>query len=129
MLPVDYCYCPILYFLNSEYSSIKHLPTNAHLSPARARESLNGIDKTVWSTAQVIVTDRERTILDCVDRVDLAGGFEEAFKSLLSIANVNFDRLYQYAKKEHKKVLFHKLGLFLSFKEIKEAWNMKLNCT
>lgn len=88
------------------------------------RENLTGTQKTIWSTAQIIVTDREKTILDCIDRIDLAGGFEETFKSLSSMTNVNFDRLYQYAKKEKKKVLFHKLGFFLSLKEIRESWDI-----
>lgn len=88
------------------------------------RENLGGTEKTVWSTAPIIVTDREKTILDCIDRIDLAGGFEETFKSLSSVTNVNFDRLYQYVKKEQKKVLFHKLGFFLSLKQIREAWDI-----
>ncbi|MHB2037397.1 MAG: type IV toxin-antitoxin system AbiEi family antitoxin domain-containing protein [Nitrososphaerales archaeon] len=88
------------------------------------RKNLDGKEKIVWSTAQVVVSDRERTILDCVDRIDLAGGFEEAFKSLSSMANVNFDRLFRYAREERKKVLFHKLGLFLSFGQIKESWHV-----
>jgi predicted transcriptional regulator of viral defense system len=94
------------------------------------RKKLTGTEKTIWSTAQIIVTDRERTILDCIDRIDLAGGFEEVFKSLSSMINVNFDRLYHYAKNEQKKVLFHKLGFFISIKQIREAWNIddqKLN--
>lgn len=88
------------------------------------RKNLTGMEKMIWSTAQIIVTDRERTILDCIDRIDLAGGFEETFKSLASITNVNFDKLYQYAKKQRKKVLFHKIGFFLSLKEIRESWNI-----
>lgn len=94
------------------------------------RKHLTGTEKTIWSTAQIIVTDRERTIIDCIDRLDLAGGLEEAFKSLSSMTNVNFDRLYHHAKNEQKKVLFHKLGFFLSLKQIREGWNIddqKLN--
>jgi predicted transcriptional regulator of viral defense system len=88
------------------------------------RKNLDGNEKTVWSTAQIVVSDRERTILDCIDRIDLAGGFEEVFKSLSSMANVNLGRLFRYAKEERKKVLFHKLGLFMSFQQIRESWHV-----
>ena len=88
------------------------------------RRDLTGTEKAVWSTAQLIVTDRERTILDCIDRVNLAGGFEEAFKSLSSMRNVNLSRLYDYAIAQRKRVLFHKLGFLLSRKEIREGWHI-----
>ena len=103
-------------FRNFEYEGVKYrwVP----------RKNLDGKEKTVWSTAQIVVSDRERTILDCLDRTDLAGGFEEVFKSLSSMANVNLDRLFHYAKEERKKALFHKLGLFLSFKGLRESWNI-----
>jgi len=88
------------------------------------RQDLTGTQKTIWGSAQVIVTDRERTILDCVDRLDLAGGFEEAFKSLSSMKNVNFDRLYDYAVAQRKKIIFHKLGFLLSRQQIRDSWHV-----
>lgn len=88
------------------------------------RKQLLGSETAIWSTARIFVTDRERTIIDCIDRVDLAGGFEEAFKSVSSIRNVVFDRLYGYAKVLNKKILFHKLGFLLSLPPISEAWSV-----
>jgi predicted transcriptional regulator of viral defense system len=88
------------------------------------REDLAGTQKVIWGSAQVTVTDRERTILDCMDRVDLAGGFEEAFKSLSSMKNVNFDRLYDYAVAQRKKIIFHKLGFLLSRQQIRDSWHI-----
>lgn len=103
-------------FRNFEYEGVKYrwVPRNK----LRRNETI------IWDTAQIVVSDRERTILDCLDRIDLAGGLEEVFKSLSSIANVNFNRLFRYAKEEGKMVLFHKLGLFLSFEGIRKSWNI-----
>jgi predicted transcriptional regulator of viral defense system len=88
------------------------------------RRELAGTQKTIWGNSQLIVTDREKTILDCIDRIDLAGGIEEVFKSLVSMKNINFRRLYDYATAERKKILFHKLGFFLSRNEIRESWHI-----
>jgi predicted transcriptional regulator of viral defense system len=88
------------------------------------RRELTGTERTIWSNSQLTVTDREKTILDCIDRIDLAGGVEEVFKSLVSMKNINFRRLYDYATRERKKVLFHKLGFFLSRNEMRESWHL-----
>jgi len=88
------------------------------------RRELAGTEKKIWGNSQLMVTDREKTILDCIDRIDLAGGVEEVFKSLVSMRNINFRRLYDYAIGERKKVLFHKLGFFLSRNEIRESWHI-----
>lgn len=88
------------------------------------RRHLTGIQKTIWSSAQITVTDRERTILDCIDQTELAGGFEEAFKSLSSMMNVNLDKLYDYARAQRKKIIFHKLGFFLSQEQIRDRWRV-----
>jgi predicted transcriptional regulator of viral defense system len=88
------------------------------------RKQLIGSEAAIWATARIIVTDRERTIIDCIDRVSLAGGFEELYKSLLSMRNVNFQKLYDYAKSVNKKVLLHKLGFFLSLPRVHETWSV-----
>jgi len=88
------------------------------------REQLSGCEPTIWTTARILVTNRERTIVDCIDRVDLAGGFEELYKSLLSMRNVNSQKLYEYTKMENKKVLYHKLGFLLSLPRIRETWSV-----
>lgn len=88
------------------------------------RKQLTGSEYAIWRTARIRVTDRERTVVDCLDRVDLAGGFEELYKSLLSMRNLNLLRLREYAKLAKKKVLFHKLGFFLSLPRIREVWSV-----
>jgi predicted transcriptional regulator of viral defense system len=88
------------------------------------RQDLLGTEKTIWGSVPIVVTDRERTVLDCIDRIDLAGGFEEAFKSLSSMRNVNFEKLYSYAATQRKRILLHKLGFFLSQEQIRESWRI-----
>ncbi len=88
------------------------------------RRDFWGTEKVIWQSLKVIVTDRERTILDCLDRIDYAGGFEEMYKSLVSLTNINLQHLYDYAVKFNVESLFHKLGYFISLPAVKEAWEV-----
>lgn len=59
----------------------------------------------------VRVTDLERTIIDCTDQVELAGGFEELMNCLSACKRVDMARLLHYAKLYNKMVLYRKVGL------------------
>jgi predicted transcriptional regulator of viral defense system len=89
-----------------------------------SRKQLTGSEIAIWTAARILVTYKERTIIDCIDRIDLAGGFEELYKSVLSMRNVRFPKLYEYAETADKKVLFHKLGFLLSLPRIRDAWSV-----
>ena len=88
------------------------------------RRQLTGSEYAIWRTSRIRVTDGERTIVDCLDRVDLAGGFEELYKSLLAMRNVNPQRLRECARMTGKKVILNKLGFFLSLPRIREVWSI-----
>lgn len=70
----------------------------------------------------VRMTDRERTVLDCLDRPDYAGGLEELFKSLDLFPSVDFDKMRGYLKKIGKVILYAKAGFLLE--HFKERWNV-----
>lgn len=61
----------------------------------------------------VRVTDRERTFVDCLDRVSYAGGWEECLKSLESVRGLNFDRMVDYLLSRENGFLVRKVGLVL----------------
>ena len=60
------------------------------------------------------ITDIERTIIDCIDRIDLCGGVEELLHCLSSIHYVSTERLLQYLTCYDKvqKIGIHTLALF-----------------
>lgn len=68
------------------------------------------------------VTDRERTVLDCIDRVDYAGGFEEMMKSIELFPSVDAGRLQLYLKKYGKQSLAAKTGFVLE--QLKDHWHL-----
>ena len=64
------------------------------------------------------VTDPEGTILDCIDRTDLAGGLEELVYNIELLKSVNGEWLLRYLPLYGKSVMYRKTGFILSlFKE------------
>lgn len=61
----------------------------------------------------VRVTDRERTIVDCADRIDRAGGVEELTHSLEGLTFVDEDKLVHYLALYNKAFLYQKVGFLL----------------
>ena len=61
----------------------------------------------------VRVTSLERTLVDCLDRVDLAGGWEEVWRSLASSSYYEMDRVVTYVGKLGNATTAAKVGLFL----------------
>lgn len=59
------------------------------------------------------VSSKERTFVDCVDRVEYAGGWEEALKSLQSLGGVHFDKIFNVLLIYRKDFLFRKVGFVL----------------
>lgn len=67
---------------------------------------------------KIYVTDIERTIIDCIDRLDLAGGIEELIYNLELINEVDENKMLYYLSLHSKQVLYQKTGFILSsFKE------------
>lgn len=64
--------------------------------------------------SMVRVTDLERTIVDCIDRMKYAGGLEELFNNLSSISYVDEGKLLGYLLAYQKASLYQKTGLLLS---------------
>lgn len=61
----------------------------------------------------VLVTNRERTLVDCLDRIDLAGGWEEVWRSLTAASVYDIDRIVAYAGKLDNATTASKVGFFL----------------
>ena len=61
----------------------------------------------------VRVTDVERTLLDCFDRIDRAGGVEELLHCMEGIVLVNEEKLIAYLDAFGKAFLYQKAGYLL----------------
>lgn len=61
----------------------------------------------------VRVTDLERTIVDCCDRIDRAGGAEELLHCMEAVSILNETKLAKYLDKYNKTILYQKIGFVL----------------
>lgn len=70
----------------------------------------------------VRVTSLERTLVDVVDRPDLAGGWEEVWRSVGSIEFVDLDRIVAYALELDNATTIAKLGFVIS--QHRDTWTI-----
>lgn len=59
------------------------------------------------------VSSKERTFVECLDRVEHAGGWEEALKSLESLGGLDFEKIRDYMIQTEKQILVRKTGFIL----------------
>lgn len=62
----------------------------------------------------VRVTDLERTVLDCIDRIDLCGGVEELLHCMEAVTYLDETKLSNYLNLYGKASLFKKAGYVLA---------------
>lgn len=63
---------------------------------------------------KVYVTDPERTVIDCANRLDLAGGYEEFIYNLDFIEEPDENKLLYYLSLYNKQALYQRAGFILS---------------
>lgn len=63
------------------------------------------------------VTSLERTVADALDRPDLTGGLEEAWRSLAAIPLLDLTQLLEYVRLRSHATLAAKVGLFLELRQ------------
>ncbi len=72
-----------------------------------------GVDKEYFQNLLVKFTNRERTLVDCLDRPEYGGGIEEVYRCVEKYSYLNFEELLKYLYARNRKVLFSKVGFFL----------------
>ena len=74
----------------------------------------------------VRVTDRERTFLDCLDRLKYSGGLEEFLKSVQAFPSVDTMKIIKYLHFYDKKALYSKTGYVLEL--LHKRWHSTEKC-
>ena len=85
------------------------VPRSLH---AKGREMF-GVENYQRSGVELRVTSLERTLVDVLDRPDLAGGWEEIWRSLESVEFFDLDKVIQYSKFLGRATTAAKVGFFL----------------
>lgn len=68
---------------------------------------------TIWlANKKVVITDKEKTIIDCLDHPEYCGGIVEVAKGLADAIedDIDKDKLTTYAQKINNKTVFKRLG-------------------
>ena len=60
------------------------------------------------------ITELERTVVDCLDRLDVAGGIEEVFTALSAISYCDEEKILKHLNNYGKKFIYKKAGYFFS---------------
>lgn len=72
------------------------------------------VEKKRYHGNVVKVSSKERTFIECVDRVQYAGGWEECIKSLEGLGGLNMEKLVKLLLHDYKKdILFRRIGYIL----------------
>jgi len=90
---------------NYGYSGIDYVGVNSPFEEGILEKQNNSI---------IRVTDLERTLIDCIDKIDLAGGFEEIVEGISYLRHVKEDKLLNYLRIYNKNFLYQKTGYFFS---------------
>lgn len=76
-------------------------------------EEFFGVEERDRLESKVRVTSIERTVVDVLDRPDLAGGWEEVWKSLEPISYLGTEKVFQYLQLLENATTASKVGFFL----------------
>lgn len=68
-----------------------------------------------YTDSLVRVTDLERTVIDCVNRIDLSGGLEELVECFAIITYIDESKLLDYLSHFNKQILYQKTGFILGY--------------
>ena len=78
------------------------------------RSKLFGFRRMTYREAHLNVSDREKTILDCLERFDLCGGVDEVARTISTLVEeIAADKLLDYLGRMDNQALTQRLGLIL----------------
>lgn len=108
-------------FNNFEFNEISYIYCESRIKSGSYTPTMNSLIK---------VTDIERTVVDCIDRIDRAGGLEELIQSISLITYLNEEKLKLYIDAYAKAFLYQKIGFILLYfqQQIKISDNFILHC-
>ena len=71
------------------------------------------VERKHYQGSIIKVSSKERTFIECIDRVQYAGGWEECIKSLEGLGGLDMEKLLNLLYKYKKDVLFRRVGFIL----------------
>lgn len=100
--------------LGVEYKFIKTIPAK-----------MFGMSEIKINDAPIIVSDKEKTLLDCLDHPEYCGGIVEVAKGIWNAReNLNFPKLIEYLPKMQNSAVAKRLGYLLDLFELSARYDI-----
>lgn len=96
-----------------QFQDTEYIGVTQPKSLLKVGKQMAGVDFVDRSGMLIQVTSLERTLVDCFDRLDLAGGIEEAWRSLEAVGYFNFKLIVEYLELLDSALTTAKVGFFL----------------
>lgn len=87
---------------------------NLRFKPIFVKDTSLNIEEKEYLGHKIKVSSKERTFIDCLDRVRYAGGWEESLKSLQGLGGLDFKALTKTLSNYNNDLLFRKSGFTLA---------------
>jgi predicted transcriptional regulator of viral defense system len=81
--------------------------------PVFVKDIISQVLEKTYQTSLLKVSSKERTFIECVDRPQYAGGWEECVKSLENLSGIDTEKLISLTLRQTKKALPVRVGYFL----------------
>jgi len=106
-----------------EFQQVKYQPVSPPAPMSNNHTRQIGVEKKERLGTKVQITNKERTLVDVLDRPDYTGGLEELRRCIEKLPYVDFEEVMRYLEQRDKKVLFAKTGFILE--QNRENWYVK----
>ena len=83
----------------------------------------NKYDFGIINDGRIRATDKERTVIDCIDKTEFAGGHEELILCLELMGKLDGNKILKYLSKYNSKKLYAKVGFMLEL--LKSVFGME----
>jgi predicted transcriptional regulator of viral defense system len=83
-------------------------------TPVFVKDVTSEVVKKAYGTSIIRVSTKERTILECINRPQYAGGWEECIKSIENLSGVDIEKLITLALRQKREIIRRRLGYVLS---------------
>ena len=81
--------------------------------PVFVKDVISEVGETRYWESVIRVSGKERTLIECIDRVQYAGGWEECIKSLEGLGGLDMGKLLNLLHEQKKKILLRRIGYVL----------------
>jgi len=74
-----------------------------------------GFKEIRYENQNILISDKERTVLDCIRNLNYTSGLNEVLSAIPKLAPINFDLIFQYLRKINEQSLFAKTGYIFEY--------------